>query len=315
MKRLLSLAVAGIMFASSGCGSGEESPPTYSTPQAAYDAFSSAAEQGDWKGAAMTLTPEAQDAMCVILLIPAGMMAAFDEEAGKELEAIMEKHGLSDDAMAPSAESLPVKDKPAFIGDVASWLTKQGSETADMGMPEGDLADVQIDGDTATANIDGEPIAFRKINGSWLIHLDGLNDMQPDMGEGPGGGAMDVEISSEPLQGVINGEPWQVGSVKPGAFGGVTLASSAAQGDSDFATTPEIMLGESWEPMEAGSGELGFPRNITFFVPPGNNIMCVSGKYEVQDAGDNWILRLYAYEDEDYNVNGQVTIPKNLDDQ
>lgn len=289
-----------------GCGSSSDAPtaPSYSTPQQAYDAFASAAQKGDWRAMAAALTPESQDMMGVMLMLPAGMMAAFDESAGAEFEQIIAKHGISDDEIDPTMESLPVKDKPAFIADVAGWLAKQGGDTSDMGIPTGTLADLSVNGDSATATVDEEPISFKKINGGWFVDL--ANSGAP---------VDEVSFSTEPLEGIVAGERWQVGKVETGPFGGFTLLSSQEEGDSSFSSFPQIMLGERWEPMQVGSGDLGFSRNITFFVPPGNNIACMSGKYEIQDGGDHWTLLLYAHEDEDFTINGRVSIPKDLNGQ
>ncbi len=289
-----------------GCGASSDAPtaPSHASPQKAYDAFAAAAAKGDWQAMASSLTPESQDMMGVMLMLPAGMMAAFDESAGAEFEQIIAKHGINEDEIDPMMESLPVKDKPAFIADVAAWLAKQGGDTSDMGIPTGTLTDLSVNGDTATAKVDDEPISFKKINGGWYVDL-----------ANAGAPSDDVSFSTEPLQGIVAGDAWHVGEVEPGPFGGFTLLSSQADQDASVSSFPEIMLGERWEPMQVGSGELGFSRTITFFVPPGNNIACMSGKYEIKDNGDHWTLLLYAHEDEDFTINGRVSIPKDLGGQ
>lgn len=178
MKRLLSLAALGILLTATGCGSGTESAPaSYSTPEEAFSAFKKAGETEDWKGMAMVLTPESQDGMCAVMMIGAAFAGMTDEAAGKEVEAIMAKHGITEDSMSPEAKSPPIKDKPAFIADMMSFMSKHADDSedgSDMGMPKGELTDLKIDGDSATAKVDDEPISFKKINGSWLIHMDEL---------------------------------------------------------------------------------------------------------------------------------------------
>jgi|GEM_PF-3239214 len=297
------LVVAFLMQIGCGSSSKTQAPSVtkHESPQAAYDAFSKAGQDGDWKALAAALTPESQEAMAAMLLLPAGMAAAFNESAGEELEQILERHELSGDALEGGASNLPVKDKPAFIADVAEWLMRQGGDSSDLGIPLGDLADVEIKGDSATASIGGEPISFRRMDGGWLVQL-----------ETPASKLDDVPLSADPLQGRIGGELWTLKSIEKGPFGGFKLLADERDESSRFSSGPHILLGEAWEALKPGPGRLGGRRNITLFVPPGSNTICMNGKYEVTESNDSWVLLLYASEGDDTFVNGKVVIPKTL---
>ena len=287
----------------SGCGS-STTQVKYDSPQAAYDAFSNASQAGEWRTLAEALTPESQDALAAMLLLPAGMAAAFDESAGGELELILKKHELSSDTLDVGADELPVKDKPAFIADVAEWLMRQGGDSSDLGMPSGKLTDLAIDGDSATGTIKDEPISFRQVDGGWLVHL-----------ETPASELDDVTLSTDTMQGEIGGVPWTVKSVVKGPFGGFKLLAEDETEASGFPDGPQIMMGEAWESLQSGSGRLSGSRNITFFVPPGSNTICMTGKYEITEADNHWVLHLYASEGDDTFVNGKAIIPKSLVNQ
>ena len=81
-----------------------------------------------------------------------------------------------------------VKDKAACLGELMAWLEKNGDENTKSSMnsdhiPGSTLADVKIDGDTATGKLtskkDGkdqtQDVQFKKIDGKWYA------DMSADM--------------------------------------------------------------------------------------------------------------------------------------
>lgn len=223
MRRLTSLALfSGLFLACWGCGESEESSTPqgtdgaqgtaapapggaasqtpaesqaspagqgFETPEAAFTAFRDALQNDDWATAAGYMTDESQAAFAGVLIFGAGIAAAFDPEHAKDLEALMEKHGLSEESTSepppgvdPSdplgmmrALSAPIKDKAAFIGELTAWLDKNAdsSDTPDFGAAE--LTDVTVEGETARGTVTGgegpDSIEFRRINGRWFVHL------------------------------------------------------------------------------------------------------------------------------------------------
>ena len=120
-------------------------------------------------------------------------MAAKMKPFEDAMKGIMEKHGTDkldltamgslqtgspEDASKWITEQLPDRDHGAFVADVLGALTKLGDEAAgeatgkfeDFG---GELTDLKIDGDTATAMLNGEPGEFRKVDGRWYISIKG----------------------------------------------------------------------------------------------------------------------------------------------
>ena len=202
-------------------------------------------------------------------------------------------------------DSVAVEDKPAFIGDMAQWIMSKGGNASDLGIPQGKLTQLSIEGDRATAVVDGEPIAFRNEESGWLVHL-----------ATPAANLDEIEIfvrsarrddRRRALVRSIGGGPGPLAdsSCSPlNPTGPRTLLT--------FPDTPRILLGEGWLPLQSSSGKLGRGRTLTFYTPPGSNIICTTGKYEVSDGGDKWILALYAVEDDENLVSGRVEIPQNL---
>lgn len=175
--------------------------PSYDTPQAAFDALSKAAKNNDWKTATSLLTPESQSMMAAGMMLGASFMTMGDEAKQKDLEQLLKKHGVDmdeepsdeDPEAGPEALTRNIKDLPTFVGEINEWMQKNG-EGADSGFPEmGELGEVTIDGDTASATVDTEmgpqPIEFRRVDGNWLIHL-------PMDGPPPG----DMELELEPIE-------------------------------------------------------------------------------------------------------------------
>ena len=210
MQRLL---IPTLLFmASFGCGGGattDESATgtsadttanttvetTADTPEAAYTAFREAAKAKDWKTAASLLSPESQ-AMLAGMSIMGSSFATMDESGqedpgkAKELKELLTKHGvdLEGDDSEPSAEEQKagpeavmmamtesIPDKPAFIAEINAWMEKNGDDSGGGFAELGNLSDLTIDGDTATAQSETEfgaqPIEFRKTGDNWVIHL------------------------------------------------------------------------------------------------------------------------------------------------
>lgn len=208
-------------------GSGAAPAAAYDSPQAVFEAAKAATAEKDWKTFAGCLTEESRDVFAGGLVMMTGMIKAFSvgfagpegaEEAKakiKPLDDVLAKHGLTEEVMkkaepkqppgggdpeamtkALRAMAAPIDDRTAFIADVFAAFEKIGDSPADeMDMlANATLADVEIDGETATGTViqrqngqeKKEPIEFRKVDGSWRIHLTAEEFMQGG-GPGPGG--------------------------------------------------------------------------------------------------------------------------------
>jgi hypothetical protein len=194
---------------------------TYRTPQEAFDAAKKAIEREDWKGFCATLTDDSRDTlaggMVMMPLMLKGFVKLAPEDKQKEilaklkpLEEVMAKHGLTEEALAKMKDAkpagkgpeaimqafkqllAPVKDRSAFVADMIAAMKKLDPKQAKQGplAADAELKDVKIDGDTAKGVIvtkkDGQekrdPVAFRRIDGSWKI------DLPLDLGKRPGKG-------------------------------------------------------------------------------------------------------------------------------
>src|SRR5690606_2297468 len=108
------------------------------------------------------------------------------EALGKEIDGVMSKHGLSEDAMptadpsaGPDIEKIlaPVKDRSAFVADLFAIMAREDSDTPLKSISNATLSmpDTPITGDTASGKITiegrDEKIEFQKVDGSWLIKM------------------------------------------------------------------------------------------------------------------------------------------------
>jgi hypothetical protein len=200
-----------------GCGGGSNG---FATPEACFAAMQTAAKNKDIPALCDCITEESQSALAgglvmmgSMLKMMSGMAAMGGPEAKAEAEktlgavgAVLEKHGVTEEALknaTPDPHTMGdskailkladmVKDKKAFISDMFAAMQQagQGDKFSDQ-MDEqvaGQLKDVKIDGDRATAVVvtdTGEsPIEFRRSNGSgWKLHIN-LDEMAA-RGEAP----------------------------------------------------------------------------------------------------------------------------------
>lgn len=190
LKPLTAMLLVPVLFLA-GCGGGA------STPEAAFEGFKTAMQNEDFETGFTYLTPESQDMLLSVVMIPIGMMKAFGQSP-PELDAVLEKHGIDlenggDDALAN------VKNKGACFQDLLNVMKEEGGDDAKENpfapdeLKTATLTDVKIDGDSATGKAAGETMHFTKIDGKWLIDMKKsmeaqMGDMNMDMGDMPGPG-------------------------------------------------------------------------------------------------------------------------------
>lgn len=190
------------------------------TPEETFKLAQAAAEKGNWKGVVVHMTPESQEMFAGGLAFAGVMMQAFAELGGPEgakeaqkIKAVLAKHGLTeaamkklegDDSVKNPEEAIkkivaPIKDRGAFIGDMMTAFkdTKGFKENDSPISKDAKLKDVKIDGNNAKGTVEFEkngektedPIAFKKVNGKWLLDL--TEAMKKELGPGPGAGPLE----------------------------------------------------------------------------------------------------------------------------
>lgn len=95
----------------------------------------------------------------------------------KRYDDVAHKHGLpglkDEDSSADPAAMFAKVDAVEAVGDFGALLDGIGEATGQAApappVPAGKLEGLKIDGDKATAVLDGEPITFLKIDGRWFI--------------------------------------------------------------------------------------------------------------------------------------------------
>lgn len=188
---LLSLSVAIL----AGCGQEEDSASTdpqglvittggFDTPEAAFQAFQTAAVSSDFTGAVACMSPQSQETMAFMITIPVAFMIAFEPDKQASFEELVAGHGLNMEngkgLESPDAlDAIP--DKAAYIADVMAWMEENGANQNDSGLMSaietGTLGDVTVDGDKAHATVTAtsgatEDMAFARIDGRWFVHID-----------------------------------------------------------------------------------------------------------------------------------------------
>jgi len=95
----------------------------------------------------------------------------------KRYDDVAHKHGLpglkDEDSGADPATLFAKVDAVEVVGDFGALLDGIGEATGEAApappVPAGKLEGLKIDGDKASAQLDGEPITFVKIDGRWFI--------------------------------------------------------------------------------------------------------------------------------------------------
>jgi hypothetical protein len=132
--------------------------------------------------------------MAPMMALPDVISGDNEAEAGAradeliaEFEALESKHGLrqppDDLPSAETAEGMTERaryifegvDVAAFVGDVEAWLEASLGEEAMQGGFKRDfdaIENLRVEGDSATATVDGEPIEFERVDGRWYVRVD-----------------------------------------------------------------------------------------------------------------------------------------------
>ena len=193
LSSLLCCSMLAVSVSLSGCGSKK-----HKSPEAVFEAAKSAMADEDMEGFMNCLTPESQDLLAGAMVMLGTMMKGLAALGGEDADAqqsmskigkVLEDHGLTEDAMkkmegadesdpASAMKRLvePVKDKAAFVGDMFEVFSGMENGATEDFEFKGTLKDIKIDGDSASAVLEdggtSKPVQFKKVKGSWLIHLD-----------------------------------------------------------------------------------------------------------------------------------------------
>lgn len=184
--------------------------PGGATPEEVFDRFRAATEARDWEEMAACLTPEALAEMNASMVMMGGMIVAFaamGEDMGEEMaegmgaeesaapevdaaalqaqfEALLASHGIDESTMdaleaeGDDTETPEAFHSPAFFADIMGFIDSlPGDDSGGMTPPEGELENLVIDGDTATASVDGNEGGFVRVDGRWYV------DTSHDAGE------------------------------------------------------------------------------------------------------------------------------------
>src|ERR1700676_1826579 len=202
VRALLTSAMFLSVFAvgcSGGAPDGNAPDGGRATPAETFEVMKKAAENKDWTTLHSCMTPESQEAMLGNLAVMGYSFVGGDK--GKEFSAILIERGVDMESFqrdypdwnerqqAFKKAIASVKNKPACIGALFSWLqqhSNDGKKGASMSFRTGEilsgktLADLTIEGDLASGKItgdDGAPLVlhFKRINDRWY------NDMIEDV--------------------------------------------------------------------------------------------------------------------------------------
>ncbi|HLF95322.1 MAG TPA: hypothetical protein VJB14_17780 [Planctomycetota bacterium] len=167
------LAAACIVLASCG-GSG-------GSPEAVFESAKKAVESKDWKGFYACVDPEKAQEMVVGALFMASFSVMQDKDGQKQVEEIGKRHGCDLSSGPGAAKGDPkemlksVKDPAGFFNDLMTFSdakSKPGEKTH-LAI-SGQLADVKVQGDTATGSMttkEGkkDTMNFVRRGGSWYL--------------------------------------------------------------------------------------------------------------------------------------------------
>jgi hypothetical protein len=164
------------------------------SPQDTFTRATAAAERNDMRAFFRLVSPDAHAQMGFVMVMGARMGIAMKAQmekgdgaaAEKELDALLKKHGVKEwpqdappvdpkDQQAVRAVARQMFDGVeviALVEDLQALMGRLGFEGGSMKIKkiaEGDLTDLKINGDHATATVGGKPGAFVKVNGRWYM--------------------------------------------------------------------------------------------------------------------------------------------------
>ena len=178
----------------------------YKSPLEVFEAAKKAAEKEDIKTLLGCITADSRDAIAGGFVWMAGFIRAFgkfakEDDVGKKLDKVLEKHGLTEEIFKKLEEKKEkidlndpvqakaaflqlaklVKDRDGFILDIAAIADKKNKAGAfeDLVGSNPTLKDVKIAGDVAKGVLVGtkdgaevrKPLEFRREDGSWKIDV------------------------------------------------------------------------------------------------------------------------------------------------
>jgi hypothetical protein len=96
---------------------------------------------------------------------------------------VLSKHGLEDkadgpppeaegDAKAAAKAAFEGVDLAAFIPDMFAFMDKHGKGTKKGPFADGEMTNLKIDGDAATAMAGDEKVRFAKVGDRWFIRME-----------------------------------------------------------------------------------------------------------------------------------------------
>ena len=180
--------------------------PGGDSPEAVFENMRTAAGDNDYLAMADCISPEGRAEISTMMFLAASMTAAFSQMGGEmaadmaeatgssapppepeedlnaKLQALLARHGLDQatlEAAGPGSEGRPKElESPEFFADIMTFLDELPDEGDGSGseggftIPQGDLENLEIDGDRASAQVGDEPMQFVRLDGRWYLDPD-----------------------------------------------------------------------------------------------------------------------------------------------
>jgi hypothetical protein len=216
LSRRTCLPLSALLVATLAVGCGKKSGGAgagFDSPDGVWEASKKCAdgEKADLGCLARLATPDGQQHIAAGLVFMSGfaLMGAKDKDAAKkELDALLAKHGVDQDAAKKKAEAAKkdgrqldpaeamkammanVKDVPALLDALSAFFEKTTGKKGGGKMsaiPQGKLAELKIEGESASAKgtyktKDGDEtrdIYFAKHEGQWFIDVQKMGNKRP----------------------------------------------------------------------------------------------------------------------------------------
>lgn len=162
------------------------------SPRAVFEAFREATSSGNWTRAMELGTRTTQEVIALGTLVSASLLGAFDPSKQTTLDELLETHGLGKTQRAAMSSFEDTKqalntvtDLPRLVVELSKWMEANADDGRTNGFEElRELKDLEVDGDQARGivtiappkGLEGaghsqRPIEFRKVAGSWKVHL------------------------------------------------------------------------------------------------------------------------------------------------